>query len=124
MKVVRVKFKGSPREVAGDIKSEILWENGFPVMSRKIARKVFSLVWVALIELEANLAGKIVHKVAKGPFVEGKCLVIQRIFRGKNDSKSAWDEIGGRQPEIMGIGRGGGPWPPSGFSYILYRYSR
>jgi len=34
-----------PRGSVG-IKSDFLWGFGFPVMSRKIARKVFSSVWL------------------------------------------------------------------------------
>jgi len=44
MKVVIVRF-GAPK---GGMKSEVLWGHSFSVMSRKIARKVFSSVWLAL----------------------------------------------------------------------------
>jgi len=39
------------------IRSNFLWSLGFPVMSRRIARIVFSLVWVALDE-KLTVVGK------------------------------------------------------------------
>jgi len=51
------------------------------------------------------LQGKIVRREAKGPFVEGECLVIQRDFqRWKGRSKSNCSGMGveARQPEIAG----------------------
>jgi len=43
-------------------KSDFLWGFSFPVMSRKIARRVFSSVWVALDERLA---------VADGNYLQG-----------------------------------------------------
>jgi len=47
MKVVTLKFERVQGGVDGH---KILWGLGFPVMSSRIARKIFSLVWVALDE--------------------------------------------------------------------------
>jgi len=45
MNVVTVKFGGSKGEWMGT-RSVFLWEPGFLVLSRKIARRVSSLIWV------------------------------------------------------------------------------
>jgi len=60
------------------IKFVFLWRFNFFVMNRKIARRV-SLIWVVLDERLA-VAGVIVCRKAKGLFIEGECLVIQRNF--------------------------------------------
>jgi len=49
MKVVTVKFGGSKGEWM-DIRSVFLWGFGFSGMSRRIARRVSSLIWVVLDE--------------------------------------------------------------------------
>jgi len=51
-----VKFRRPKREWR-DIKSKFLWRLVFPVMSRKIARTVFSSVCVAL-DWKLNVVGK------------------------------------------------------------------
>jgi len=62
---------------------------------------VSSLIWVVLDETLA-VAGEIVCKEAKGPFIEGECLVVQREFRGRiSDSRSnSGTGVVARQPEI------------------------
>jgi len=49
MKVVTVKFGGSKEECMG-IRSVFLWGFGFPMLSRRTARRVSSLIWVVLGE--------------------------------------------------------------------------
>jgi len=49
MNVVTVKFGGSKREWMG-IRSVFVWERGFPVMNRRIAKRVSSLIWFVLGE--------------------------------------------------------------------------
>jgi len=46
MKLITMKFRGYKGEMM-NIRSDFLWGLGFPVMSRRIARRVFSLIWVA-----------------------------------------------------------------------------
>jgi len=53
---------------------------GFPVISRKIAMEIFSLVGLAL-DKELSSVGEHFVMEAKGPFEEGECLVIQRNFQ-------------------------------------------
>jgi len=43
-----MKFGRSPKEEWMGIKLNFLWGLDFPVMSRRIAKWAFSLVWVAL----------------------------------------------------------------------------
>jgi len=47
--VMHGEVSGSKGERMG-IRSDFLWGLGFPVMSKRIASRVFSLVWVALDE--------------------------------------------------------------------------
>jgi len=44
-----VKFRGSKGEWMGT-RLVFLWSFGFPILSRRIARRVSSLIWVALDE--------------------------------------------------------------------------
>jgi len=60
-------------------RSVFLWGPGFPVMNRMIVKRVSSLIWVVLGEKLAIL-GEIVCRKAKGLFIKGKCLVVQRDF--------------------------------------------
>jgi len=69
-------------------RSDFLWRPGFPVMSRRIAKRVTSLIWVVLGEKLA-VVGKIVCRKAKGPFTESECFMVQRDFqRGVSDSRA------------------------------------
>jgi len=49
MNVVTMKFWGPKGEWMGT-RSVFLWAPSFPVLSRRIARRVFSLIWVVLGE--------------------------------------------------------------------------
>jgi len=43
----------------GDVKSMVLWERKFPVMSKKIAKRLFSSIWHRLdLEWRLNFAGE------------------------------------------------------------------
>jgi len=85
LKVVTVSLGWSKGERMGII-SDFLWELGFSVMRRMIARRAFSLVWISLDErltvVEENYS---ICSKAKGPFVKGKCLVIQRDFQREDE---------------------------------------
>jgi len=89
----------------GGIKSAFLWALGFPVIRRKIARKVVSSMWVAL-DYGLNVVGENCLLGSEGPlqtiFVEGECLVIQCDFQqGVSDSKSnSGIEVEARQLKI------------------------
>jgi len=49
----------------GVIKSDFLWGVGFPELSRRIARKVFSSVWVAL-DWRPTVVGEIYLQGSEG----------------------------------------------------------
>jgi len=51
------------------------WGAGFPVISRRIARRVSSLIWVVLGKRLAFVE-EIVYRKAKGPFIEVECLMV------------------------------------------------
>jgi len=63
-----------------DIKLDFLWGLGFPAMNRRIARKVFSSVWIAL-DKRLNVEGENCLQRGEGPVHRSKCLVIQRDFQ-------------------------------------------
>jgi len=79
MKVVTVKF-GGPKG-GGSIKSGILWKHGIPSCDEQKDCPKDNFFSLACIGVEANFAGKTVHRQAKDPFVERECLVIQRDFQ-------------------------------------------
>jgi len=72
MNVVTVKFGGSKVKWM-DTRSVFLWEPGSPVMSRSIARKVFSLIWVVLCERLA-VVGKNCLQEVEGPVYRRRVL--------------------------------------------------
>jgi len=85
------------------IKSVFLWGLGFPVMSRKIAWRVSSLIWVVLNERLAVVGGNCLQEGrGQGPFMEGECFVVKCDFqRGVSDSKSnSMTGVEARQLEI------------------------
>jgi len=65
MNVVTVKFGGSKGEWMGT-RSVFLWGPGFPVLSRRIARRVSSLIWVSLGE-KLDVVGENCLQEGEGP---------------------------------------------------------
>jgi len=65
MNVVMVKFGGSKGEWMGT-RSVFPWGAGFPVMSRRIARRVSSLIWVVLGDRLAFAGGNCLQE-GEGP---------------------------------------------------------
>jgi len=59
--------------------SVFLWGFGFLVMSRRIARRVSSLIWVVLEERLGIVGGNCLQG-GEGRFIEGECLVVQCDF--------------------------------------------
>jgi len=64
------RYKGS-----GWAQDQFLWGPGFPVMNKRIVRRVFSLFWVVLGERQAVIGENCLQE-GEGPFIEGECLVV------------------------------------------------
>jgi len=62
-------------------RSVFLWRPGFPVLSRRIIRRVFSLIWIILGKRLAVVGENCLQEgEGSGLFIESKCLMIQHDF--------------------------------------------
>jgi len=72
MNLVTVKFGGSKMEWMGT-RSVFLWGPGYPVLSRRIARRISSLIWVLLGEKLVVVGGNCLQE-GEGPVRRNRVL--------------------------------------------------
>jgi len=81
-------------------RSVFLWRPGFPVLSRRIARRVSSLIWIVLGERLAVVEGNCLQN-GKGPVHNRRWFSVISSGRGVSDySSNSGTGVEARQPEI------------------------